>query len=174
MAWRNKHTISLAVCALALAAGLTVRPAMAYFTDYTEASGAVKISVADPNATIDEKVSDMTKKIKITNNGAEPCFVRVKAIAADKYTLTRGENSNENWQYNEEDEYYYYNQPLAVSDTTGELNIKIGWNGTEDTEDFNVVIIQEATKVLYKENGEPYADWTRKISTDQNSQEGGQ
>jgi hypothetical protein len=168
MAWRNKHTISLAVCALALAAGLTAKPAMAYFTDYKEAGGAVQIFIEDPSAEIDEKFMDWTKKITITNNGKEPCFVRVKAIAAEKYTLTFQEDKSTGWSYGS-DGYYYYSEPLDASGVTGELDIQIGWKGEEDTEDFNVVIVQEATKKLYDEGGIPYpADWTLPSGTGQN------
>ena len=31
----------------------------------------------------------------------------------------------------------------------------------DSTEDFNVIVIQECTAVLYDENGNPYADWDR-------------
>jgi hypothetical protein len=174
MAWRNKHTISLAVCALALAAGLTVKPAMAYFTDYVEASGAVPITIADPEAEISEGFGDWTKQITITNNGTEPCFVRVKAIAAEKYKLKFQEDKSTGWSYGD-DGYYYYSEPLAVSgdtdkkDTTQELDIRIEGVSETDTEEFNVVIIQEATKVLYDADGNAYpADWKLASGTDQN------
>jgi hypothetical protein len=174
MAWRNKHTISLAVCALALAAGLTVKPAMAYFTDYVEASGAVPITIADPEAEISEGFGNWTKRITITNNGTEPCFVRVKAIAAEKYTLTFLAEDSTDWT-DGGDGYYYYSEPLAASgdadnkDTTKELDIRIDGVSDTDTEEFNVVIIQEATKVLYDANGNAYpADWELASGTDQN------
>ena len=36
----------------------------------------------------------------------------------------------------------------------------------EDLKDsFNVVVIQECTQVLYKEDGTPYADWSKIIDT---------
>jgi hypothetical protein len=151
---------------------------MAYFTDYTEASGAVTISVADPNAEIEEDFGAWTKKITITNKGTESCFVRVKAIAAEKYELTFLADTSTGWT-DGGDGYYYYNLPLAAygseEDTTTELDIFIDRTGKEtDTADFNVVIIQEAAKVLYDSEGTAYADWTQVIGTDQNAQEGGE
>ena len=37
------------------------------------------------------------------------------------------------------------------------------------TEDFNVVVIQECTAVLYTEDGAPYADWDARLVTNGDS-----
>lgn len=39
----------------------------------------------------------------------------------------------------------------------------------EYTDDFNVIVIQECTPVLYDENGNPYADWNVILDTKQDS-----
>jgi hypothetical protein len=181
MAKRNKQIISLAVCALALAAGLSVKPAMAYFTSYQAASGAVEISVANPEAEISEKVSSMTKYIIITNTGDADCYIRVAAIAPEEYTLT--EEESDKWTLGN-DGYYYYSDPVAPQGSTTELKIMISGyekiveqaknNENYLPEDFNVIILQESTKVLYDEDGTAYPNWSQAISTNQNSQEGGQ
>ena len=31
----------------------------------------------------------------------------------------------------------------------------------DSEDDFNVIVVQECTAVLYDENGNPYADWNR-------------
>jgi hypothetical protein len=155
---------------------------MAYFTDYTTAGGTVEISVKDPSTDVTESVSEWTKRITIQNTGEADCFIRVAAIAPDKYTLSldsAGEVS-EDWS-SQSDGYYYYNNPVAPGESTSDLNIKIiGYETIENDEqgnlpsEFNVIILQESAKVLYQEDGTPYADWSQAISTDQNVQEGGQ
>jgi predicted ribosomally synthesized peptide with SipW-like signal peptide len=183
MAKRNKRIISLAVCALALAAGLSVKPAMAYFTDYTTAGGTVKISIADPSTDLTESVSDFTKRITITNTGEADCFIRVVAIAPEGYRLEMENDSEGGWSH-DSDGYYYYNKPVAPGGETTVLNIRIsGYEQiTSQTpgqevlpSDFNVIILQESTKVLYDKDGSAYpADWTLESGTGSNSQEGGQ
>ena len=49
------------------------------------------------------------------------------------------------------------------------LDIKIDSNDTEDS--FNVVVVQESTKVLYNEKNEPYADWTQIADTSETAGE---
>jgi hypothetical protein len=182
MAKRDKRIISLAVCGLVLAAGLTVKPAMAYFTDYATASGTVEISVKDPPTDITERVSDWTKRITIQNTGDVDCFIRVAAIAPEDYILSADSagSLSEGWSA-QSDGYYYYNHPVAPGESTSELNLKItGQEAIENDEqgylpsEFNVIILQESAKVLYQEDGTPYADWNQAISTDPNAQEGGQ
>jgi hypothetical protein len=176
MAKRNKQIISLAVCALALAAGLTVKPAMAYFTDYTTAGGTVEISVKNPSTGVTEKVSEFTKHITIQNTGDADCFIRVAAIAPEGYTLTLVESDG--WSYDDTDKYYYYSDPVAPDGSTSVLDIKIS-EGYETIQsqtsgqeflpsDFNVIILQESAKVLYHEDGTAYANWNQDL------QEGGQ
>jgi hypothetical protein len=178
MAKRNKRIISLAVCALALAAGLTVKPAMAYFTDYTTAGGTVEISVKNPSTSLTEGVWDFTKHITITNNGEAECFIRVAAIAPNDFTLSLGSDS-EGWSYNSEDAYYYYSDPVAPGESAHVLDIAISGVGVEKIEnqdsgnqllpsDFNVIILQESVKALYDAEGNAYGAWAQAIS------EGGQ
>jgi hypothetical protein len=176
MAKRNKQIISLAVCALALAAGLSVKPALAYFTSYQTASGTVEIAV-DAEAELTEEFSAWTKIITIQNTGDTDCYIRVAAIAPEEYTLT--EEEPDEWTL-ENDGYYYYNEPVAPDGVTSELKLKIsGQDGIVDQvknnqsylpADFNVIILQEASRVLYDTDGNAYADWNQKIST--NSQGG--
>ena len=47
--------------------------------------------------------------------------------------------------------------------------IKIDSKDTEDS--FNVVVVQESTKVLYNEKNEPYADWTQIADTSETAGE---
>ncbi len=140
----------------------SIKPAMAYFTDYVLAVGYRTIKVHDSELdTPKDTVENMVKTVSLKNTGDFPVYVRVKAICPDGITAT-GQDS-EDWTA-QDDGYYYYNEILGVDEETTNLNLKIS-EPTGDTagNDFNVVIIQEATKVQYKEDGTTYADWDSAI-----------
>ncbi|MFR0951711.1 MAG: hypothetical protein ACLSGK_02295 [Lachnospiraceae bacterium] len=56
-----------------------------------------------------------------------------------------------------DDGYWYYDEVLpAGKETKTELNIKYTFpSGDDKPEEFNIVVIQECTPVLYKEDGTP-------------------
>ena len=64
--------------------------------------------------------------------------------------------------------YWYYDDVLPAGKTTEqELNITYKFpEGNDKPEEFNIVVIQECTPVLYKEDGTPYADWNHVITDD--------
>lgn len=62
-----------------------------------------------------------------------------------------------------------YKEPLAPGETTSELNIKINCEATDAN--FNVIVVQESTKVLYDENNKPYADWSQIADTSETTGE---
>ena len=57
--------------------------------------------------------------------------------------------------------------PGGVSET---FRVKIDTMDSED--DFNVIVVQECTAVLYDEKGNPYADWTRIADSSEESYQG--
>ena len=65
--------------------------------------------------------------------------------------------------------YYYYSDPIAPGESTSVLDIRI--DSKESDASFNVVVVQESTKVLYNENNEPYADWTQIADTSETTGE---
>ncbi len=149
-----------------------VKPAMAYFTDSVMAVGYKTVRIEDPKLTPPEDEVDIEKMIKtvaITNTGDFDVYVRVKAICPTGISATMTSDTK-GWKL-EDDGYYYYDSLLKNKDaeqgkTTSNLSFKI--NTPENyTQDFNVIIIQEATKVHYHDDGTPYADWTEKIESQQ-------
>lgn len=56
-----------------------------------------------------------------------------------------------------------------LGESSSVLDIKIDSKDTEDS--FNVVVVQESTKVLYNEKNEPYADWTQIADTSETAGE---
>ena len=148
---KTKLLFIIAAIALVIST-VAVKPAMAFFTDTIQTQGGFKISVGDGTPEIDEKVEDLTKKITIKNTGDYPIFVRAKAIYPDNCTVTL--TVTEGWS-DGGDGYYYYANPIAPGESTPvdtPLTLAIT-RKAGDTGTFNVIIVQEATKVAYDENG---------------------
>lgn len=155
----SKKSLCLAAAALTLTAGISAGTAMAYFTTYTEASGGVTLNMGFSETIPKEDFSNWTKHVSVENTGDYDCYVRVKALAGSKYQDgLQYSDSDGKWTPGE-DGYYYYSDPIAPGESTSVLDIRI--DSKESDASFNVVVVQESTKVLYNENNEPYADWTQ-------------
>lgn len=164
----SKKSLCLAATALFLTAGISAGTAMAYFTTYAEASGSLKLEMGFTETVPSEEFIDKTKHVTIKNTGNYDCFVRVKALAGEKYQEGLVYiDPKEKW--NPDGEYYVYKEPLAPGETTSELNIKIKCEATDAN--FNVIVVQESTKVLYDENNKPYADWSQIADTSETTGE---
>lgn len=160
----SKKTIGLLVVSLLMVACIGVGSALAYFTTYTEAKGGLQLDLEFVDTKINEDVEKGEKILTVKNNeNAEDAYVRIKVVVAEQYKeylndLAYSELEGvENWKPGEGG-YYYYKPILAPGETTTELFVNI--SGIKATDDFNVIVIQESTPVLYDADGEPYADWT--------------
>lgn len=159
----HKKPLIMATAALALTGTLAVGSAMAYFTTYTTAGGGVTMNMGFTETIPNETVDKDGKHVTITNTGDYDCFVRVTAFAPMKLTYT---TPNGGWKA-KDDGYWYYEGVLPAGETTPELNISYKFpEGKDKPEEFNIVVIQECTPVLYDENGNPYADWNHVITTE--------
>ena len=165
----NKKSLCLAAAALTLTAGISAGTAMAYFTTYTEASGGVTLNMGFSETIPKEDFSNWTKHVSVENTGDYDCYVRVKALAGSKYQDgLQYSDSDGKWTPGE-DGYYYYSDLIAPGESTSVLDIRI--DSKESDASFNVVVVQESTKVLYNENNEPYADWTKIADTSETTGE---
>lgn len=165
----SKKSLCLAAAALILTAGISAGTAMAYFTTYTEASGGVTLNMGFSETIPKEDFSNWTKHVSVENTGDYDCYVRVKALAGSKYQDgLQYSDSDGKWTPGE-DGYYYYSDPIAPGESTSVLDIRI--DSKESDASFNVVVVQESTKVLYNENNEPYADWTQIADTSETTGE---
>lgn len=170
----NKKTFCLAGAAVLLAGSVTVGSALAYFTTYATASGGAEVSLGFTQTEPEEEVYNKTKHIVISNEGDFECFVRVKILAGEKYKdvlniygegWTQDASADENGFY-----YYTYKDPVVPGEKTpDELVAEIGIDSVDSTEDFNVIVIQESTPVLYDQEGNPYADWNVILDTVQDN-----
>ena len=165
----GKKSLCLAGAALLLAGSVTVGSAMAYFTTYATASGGAEVSLGFTQTEPGEEVVDWTKRVTVRNTGSADCFVRVRFFAGAKY-MEGLDISGEGWERGEGD-YHYYDKVVPAGGSAALLSAKIDNLGSE--EDFNVIVVQESTPVLYDENGDPYADWNVVLDTVRESYEQG-
>ena len=146
--------IILPALAVILVIGLAVGTAIAYFTAHTEATGGVPVALG-AKTEIEESIKDLDKVITISNKGPESVWVRAKAYSA--YELTyKGEGWSEG-----EDDFYVYGDIVEAGQTADTLTVSITAPTDEVTEEFNVIVIYECTKVMYDENGDlEDPDWS--------------
>ena len=142
--------IILPALAVILVIGLAVGTAIAYFTAHTEATGSVPVALG-AKTEIEESIKDLDKVITISNKGPEAVWVRAKAYSA--YELTYKGN---NWiAPGEEDKegFYVYSKIVEAGQTADTLTVSITAPTDEVTEEFNVIVIYECTKVMYDDDG---------------------
>ena len=115
-----------------------------------------------------EEVDSRGKHVSIENTGDYDCFVRVRAFAPSDITLSY-QPEDSGWT-DGGDGFWYYDQILPAGETTAtKLNVSYTFPAT-DSEDapaeFNVIVVEECTPVLYKADGTAYADWNNVITAD--------
>lgn len=156
----SKKTICLKMAAMALVAGLSINSVMAYFTTYATAEGGAVLDLGFTKTIPKENVVDGRKEIVLTNKGDYDCYVRLKALTGDAYkdSLMYSEPGNAGKWTPGVNGYYEYSEILAPGKSSSQIDVSFAFPKEEPT-DFNVIIIQECTPVLYDENGNPYADW---------------
>lgn len=176
---RNKNsrkTICLASLALILVANLAIGGVLAYFTTYTVAKGGVTLNLGFAKAEINEEVVDGKKELVLINTGDFGCYVRMKALTGDAYkdTIIYEEPGGLGKWTPGADGFYYYSDIVPAAGFTEQINVGFTFPADPDGEgeevppDFNVIIIQECSPVLYDEEGNPYVDWDVKADVSEN------
>lgn len=153
--------IGLAAAALVMTAALTLEGVSAYFTTYVSAGGSKVVSLGSSTELVDEVVA-MIKQISVKNLSGNECYVRVRVFYAEETGIkVTYIYDKEKWEYNSTDGYWYYQEILPADGTTERLDVKIDTDGldTDKIDNFNVVVVQECTPVVYDEDGKPTADW---------------
>ena len=162
---KNKKIICLVAVACVLLVGIFVKDAMAYFTTYVLTEGREVLNLGFTQTKIEEEIEDGKKIVVIRNTGTADCYVRVRAVVAEQYkgALSDAEpDGADNWTAKKGD-FYEYKSVLKAGEATTPLYINISTITTkpgQDAADFNVIVIQECTPVLYDENGNTYAGWS--------------
>lgn len=166
----KKKIVSLCL-ALALMVTLCVGGTLAYFTDTDDATntftvGNVDITLTEPNwtSTGSEDAPEvypgeaLAKDPTVTNDGANPCFVRIEVEGLDclgnagmisyRTDYVTG-NLGDNWVKGT-DGYFYYNKVLEVGATTDALFDQIvmptGLTNGDATTAYNVKVTAEAVQ----------------------------
>ena len=170
----RKH-ICLAVAALLLMSAVNIKGVLAYFTTFADTSGGVELDLGFTKTTITEEKGsgNQHKKITLTNNGNYECYVRLKTITGASYTNiiidsepVVDEVELVNWSEKQSDGYYYYGKKLAPGESTTQLYL--GFDFTNLTQkDFNVIVIQECTPVLYDTDGNLTFNWAASADVSQ-------
>ena len=95
------------------------------------------------------------KKITLTNTGEAESFVRVKAFSAESLTYwADAEKTMVPAGWNLEKGYYVYQETLHPGESTvSPLYVHFDLPGKADAGEYNVIIIQESTQVLRREDG---------------------
>ena len=158
----KKNRLLCSICAGALAvcliAGARADTSTAYFTAYDSVNGGKTVAQVS-TTTVTEKWENFTKTVSVENTGDVPCYARVKFFAGSEISFAY---SGDGWTLHD-DGYVYYTPEVAAGASTGELVATVVVpEGYE--EDFNVIVVEESTPVLYNEAGEPYANWELKVS----------
>ena len=160
----DKKPVLLAAAALALTATLSVGSAMAYFTAHSEASGAVQLNIGFTETEVEETVDGDGKHVVINNIGDYDCFVRVKVFSV----IDVDYKPTGSWR-DGGDGYWFYDSVLPAGGSTEELLVTFEYpkNTEEDKkEEFNIIVVQECTPVVYDAEGNGIADWNRVITSD--------
>ena len=164
----GKHKFILASAALALTGALSVGGAMAYFTSYSTAKGKVPVNIGFTKTVPEETVDGSGKHVTIMNTGAYDCFVRVKVFSVVDVDY----KASEGWRAGD-DGYWYYDKVVAAGASTSELLVTFEYpkNTEEDkTEEFDIVVVQECTPVVYDEDGTAIPNWDRVITDSANEE----
>lgn len=165
---KRKATV-LAVVAFVLVMCMGIAPAWAYFTDTTMASGSLEIGVK-PSTDIHEEYGEGIKHVTVKNNddASAAVFVRVRV-----YSPVECEVSGEGWTGPDAD-WYYYGEAIDPGKETKVLDVKITFpkvkvegetDGAMPGDNFNVVVVYEATPAVYDDQGNPAPDWNNVIDT---------
>ena len=160
----NKKPVILAAAALALTVSLSVGSALAYFTAYSTAKGTVPLNIGFTETVPEETVDENGKHVVINNIGDYDCFVRVKVFS--DIEVTYNPKNTDDWT-DGGDGYWYYNPVLPAGEKTSELVVSFEYpTGEDKTEEFNIIVIQECTPVVYNADGSAAADWTTVIPSE--------
>lgn len=154
----NKKKRFLMIIAIAVVLSVGILPAIAYFTAYTEAEGAIALSLGY-KTNISEEIDGTTKTVVVENeeDSSEECYVRVIIHATGSVSY---ECSGTGWS--ESGNYWVYSGILEPGGKTTELTVDITPpEGAQAGDRFNVAVVYESTKVEYNADGSAKApDWT--------------
>lgn len=154
---RNHKKLLIMALSLILCITASIGITFAYFTDYENARGGAILHLKG-QTWIDEQ-ADKNGKTIVIENVDEPDMVVRAMIIADKDHL--GEIKADGWSGPDDAGWYYYGKVLkGTTDSNKEhrrttpINAEVNVSGNEDINDFDVVVVQEAERVVYTQDSE--------------------
>ncbi len=187
--WNTLRVWLLTAVAIMLVVSAIMGTAWAYFTTYTRAKGGLVLHLGHEEES-DESFREWNKIVNLSvKEGSKPVYLRAKAFCAD-YDLTLSSKLVENdgdgpdfttWEQGD-DGWMYYKKVVPFKDDEGNtsytaepLYVRINnvpqekYEVLEKSDTFNVIIVYEATEVIYGPDGKPLPwndkeiDWTKKV-----------
>ena len=152
----------LVAAALLMVGAASVKPAMAYFTDSHKTTGSMLVNIADSQLVPTDSAEGLLKTVSVKNTSNYDAFIRVKAIYSKNFTAELTDEAKANG-WSKKDDYYYYEPVVAAGESTAELKIQIAIIDEQIADSFNVVIVEEATRVIYDEKGNASCNWNSKV-----------
>ena len=147
----------LSLLALVLILTLSLQPALAYFTDSTQAAGSVKLYLENETE-ITEGIEGLTKTVQIKNTKGNPVWIRATAYAGSVFTLEVSGWGSSYIGSGTECPWFYYADPVyADGDPTDGLIVKVTPPDSKDypMTSFNVGVQYESIPVEYDTKGNP-------------------
>ncbi len=145
----------------------------AFFSDAANASvntmtvGKLETSITEEFKPVEikkEESAQIHKKVKVTNQGNVPCFVRVLVQYSNEDWKPELEHlDTENWVYHPDDGRYYYKHVLYPGDSTSNLFDGVRIPKEKDTKalteslDFSVFVSEESVQVEH--GGAAFSDY---------------
>lgn len=170
---------SLFFAALGLLLLSSADASLSYFTTYVSASGGRNVALGE-STYLEEDVKPeggtLRKEVQVLNTGETDCYIRVKVFAGSQVNQTEKQPAisvtGGGWGLNGEDGFWYYGEAVPAGGSTQVLTVEITPPTEEDREflgieSFDVIVIQECTRVRYDENGNAYADWDAAAATEE-------
>ena len=166
---KTRNTFVLSLLALALILSAVISPALAYFTDQDQATGAIPITLSGKTV-IQDNYENGKKTIAIQNTKGRDVWVRMQIAVGETVKQYVVFTSGTGWT-DGGDGYWYYGSPVSSSApnnstsifTVDITNVPVPIP-TENQElsqtEFNVSVLYETTPVQYNTDGSTKAaDW---------------
>lgn len=160
----NKKPVVLAAAALALTAAVYAGDAMAYFTTYSSAEGSVAMDLGFTETVPGDDVDEEGKHVWVENVGDYDCFVRVKIFSV----IDVGYEPGDGWTEGS-DGYWYYEPVLPAGEKTQEILVTYDFPDASEEgspDEFDIIVVQESTPVVYDEAGNPIPNWDNVITSE--------
>ncbi len=158
---KKRHNIKvLMVAAVLLVAMAGVGLTGAFFSDYEHAAGKAGLSLGGQTS-IEEKVHDTEKTIKIKNNGEGDVLVRLSIFGPKPEGDIPGMTiTAENGWIEGDDGFWYYQEVLPAGGETSSIIASIkGVPVSVDLSELDIIVVHESQPVVYDADGNADMQW---------------